>query len=42
VTPTGSLPYTGGDSVPVLVSGAALLCVGLGLAMVARRRLRTA
>ncbi len=38
VTPAGALPYTGGDSLPVVQIGVALLAAGALVTLVARKR----
>ena len=39
VSPTGTLPYTGSDTRGVTLAGAALIVVGLGLALASRSRI---
>ena len=39
VSPTGTLPYTGSDTRGVTLAGAALIVVGLGLALASRIRI---
>jgi LPXTG-motif cell wall-anchored protein len=39
VSPAGALPYTGSDTRGVTIAGAALLLVGMGLALASRSRI---